>query len=83
MRLLFWDIDTERFDPKSYPEYTIGRVLEAGDRQAVAWLQGLFSEHDIRRVIVAERRLSRRSATFWALVYRVPVDQVSALKQTN
>jgi hypothetical protein len=33
-------------------------------------------------VIRAERRLTRRSANFWALVYRIPPEEVAALKQS-
>ena len=83
IRLFFWDVDTGSFDPKSHPEYTIGRILEHGDRQAFAWLKDLFTEQEIKNVILSERRLSRRSATFWALVYRLPAERVSALTQDN
>jgi len=34
----------------------------------------------IKRVISNERRLSRKSANFWALAYGIPSDQVAALK---
>ena len=33
-----------------------------------------FSEPEILRVLRAERRLSRKSANFWALVYGIPAD---------
>lgn len=80
MRRFFWDIDTDGFEPKRYPEYTIARVLEYGNREALLWIRSLFSEQQIRNVIRTERRLTRRSATFWSLVYHLPFEQVSALK---
>jgi hypothetical protein len=80
LRTLFWDINVDNFDPLSFPTYTIGRVLEYGDQEAVAWLKNTFSESQIVDVIRTERRLSRRSASFWALLYRLSVDQVAALK---
>jgi hypothetical protein len=76
---LFWEIDAEDFDPRSYPRYTIGRVLEWGDERAYAWLQETFSEIQIENVIRGERRLTRRSANFWSLVYGLPRDEVAAL----
>jgi hypothetical protein len=79
LRPLFWDINLDSFDPSSYPQYTIARVLEFGDREAVAWLREVFSERQIKEVVCKERRLTRRSATFWALVYDIPQDQVAAL----
>jgi hypothetical protein len=79
LRPLFWDIDTEKFDPAAFPQYTIARVLEFGDEKAVAWLREIFPEAAIKEIIRKERRLTRRSANFWALVYNIPRDQVAAL----
>jgi hypothetical protein len=36
VRSLFWDIDPAVFVPQALPEFTIFRVLEYGDEQAVA-----------------------------------------------
>jgi hypothetical protein len=80
LRVLFWDINRDTFDPLAFPEYTIGRVLEYGDKEAVAWVQHAFTEAQIVEVIKNERRLSRRSANFWALAYGLHHDQVAALK---
>jgi hypothetical protein len=77
---LFWDIKREDFDPAAHPDYTIGRILESGDEQAVAWLRRFFSEAQIKEVIRSERRLTRKSANFWALVYGIPAGQVAALR---
>ena len=82
LQTLFWDTDLDAFQPEAYPDYTIFRVLEYGDESAAAWLRKTFSENEIRRVLCAERRLSRKSATFWALVYGVPSDEVAALNQS-
>jgi len=68
------------FNPSAYPEYTIARLLEYGDEKAIAWLRQTFSEAEIRQVVRTERRLSRRSANFWALVYGIPADEAAALK---
>jgi hypothetical protein len=76
----FWDIDTESFDPQAYPEYTIERILELGTPEAVAWLREQFSEEQIKAVIINNRRLSRKSATFWALIYSIPSRDVAALR---
>jgi hypothetical protein len=79
IRAFFWDTNPETFDPLSYPRYTVGRILEFGDERAVVWMKRVFSEAQIRDVIRSERRLSRRSANFWALVYGIPRDEVRAL----
>ena len=82
LRPFFWDVDAVTFDPRAYPEYTILRILERGDSEAVRWLRSAFSEEEIRGVVVSERRLSRKSATFWAIVYGIPFDDVEALKRS-
>jgi hypothetical protein len=76
---LFWDISLGTFDPLEYPAYTILRILELGDDAAVTWLRETFSESQIAQVIRSERRLSRKSASFWALVYHIPESEVAAL----
>ena len=81
VRTLFWDTDLAAFNPADFPDYTILRVLELGDDQAVAWLRETFSAHEIQRVLTTERRLSPKSATFWALVYGIPIDRVAALAE--
>jgi hypothetical protein len=80
LRALFWDTELANFDPLAFPTYTIGRVLEYGDKDAVEWLRQTFTEVQIVEVIRTERRLSPRSANFWALVYGLSRDQVAALK---
>ena len=79
VRSLFWDTNLETFDAAAYPVYTIERVLEYGDEDAVAWLRGLFPEERIREVLRTDRHLTPLSATFWALVLGVPAGDVAAL----
>lgn len=80
LRTFFWDIDTESFEPRAHPEYTIERILELGTPEAIAWLEAQFSEEQIKAVICGDKRLSPKSATFWALVYQIPPQDVSALR---
>lgn len=79
LRTLFWDTDVDSFKPEDYPDYAIFRVLEYGDETALGWLRKTFPESEIRRVLRTERRFSRKSANFWALVFGVPFPDVAAL----
>jgi hypothetical protein len=79
LRTLFWDTNIERFEPKTYPRYTIERVLEHGDEEAVAWLLRLFTLDEVRAALRGSHRLSPRSATFWALFFDVSIEEVAAL----
>ncbi|MBZ5543469.1 MAG: hypothetical protein LAO07_07295 [Acidobacteriia bacterium] len=83
IRTFFWDVNPETFDPVTFPRYTIGRLLEFGDESAVAWMRRTFSEAQILDALRTERRLSRRSANSWALVYRIPPNEVAALQQRS
>jgi hypothetical protein len=76
---LFWDVNLDNFNPTAFPDYAIARVLELGDENAVKWMKETFSESDIKRVIATERRLSKKSANFWALVYGIAPGDVAAL----
>ena len=81
LRDLFWDTNLDDFSPEAYPDYSIFRVLEFGDLAAVTWLRQTFSDAEIRRVLISERRLSEKSANFWALVYGLPSREIAALNQ--
>lgn len=81
LQTLFWDTNLDTFQPEAYPDYTIFRVLEYGDEDAVAWMRQTFPEAEVRRVLCSEHRLSRKSANYWALVYGVPSREVAALHE--
>jgi len=83
LRPLFWDVNGEKFDPSAFPDYTIARVLEFGDEEAVEWLRESFTEEAIKQVVANERRLSPRSANFWAVTYGIPAGEVAALKTNH
>ncbi|MGI8783718.1 MAG: DUF6922 domain-containing protein [Acidobacteriota bacterium] len=81
LRPFFWDVNQNKFKPTAHPKYTISRILEYGDTEAVAWLKETFTEDEIKEVIHTDRSLSRKSANFWALVYNIPAEKVLALAQ--
>jgi hypothetical protein len=83
LRVFFWDVDAASLDPRKYPDYVIGRILEQGTQEAVAWMKATFREEEIKKVISADRRLSPKSATYWALMYDIPVERVAALSHES
>lgn len=80
LRALFWDVDPDGLDPTAYPVYTIERVLEHGNDDAIKWLRSTFSEAQIRDVLLTDPRLTPRSANFWALIFDIPITDVAALR---
>lgn len=81
LRTLFWDIDLDAFDPRSWPDYSIFRVLEFGDTDAIQWMRATFSDIEILRVLRSEHRLTPKSANFWALIYGLSPKEVAALHE--
>ncbi len=66
------------FNPFDYPEYTISRILEYGDKEAVTWMQKIFTDSQIKNVIKNDRKISSKSANFWALIYNIPLSEISS-----
>jgi hypothetical protein len=80
---LFWDIEIEKFHPLDFPEYTISRVLEFGDEESNTWMKELFSESLIKKVLKTDKRLSPKSANYWALMFCIPLGEIAALKNNE
>jgi hypothetical protein len=80
LETFFWDVRVADFNPKLYPEYTIARILELGNAEAISWLRQNFTEQEIVKTVRADRRLSPKSATYWALIYGIPAAEVAALR---
>jgi hypothetical protein len=83
LRSLFWDVNITTFDPTAHPTFAVERVLERGDQAAARWLRDTFPEEIITEVLRGSHRLSARSATFWALVFNVPRDEVKVLSESH
>ena len=81
LHTLFWDVNIASFDPLAFPSYTIGRILELGDTEAITWMKENFSESQIEDILKADERLSPKSANFWAIIFGIPFHDVAALKQ--
>lgn len=67
---LFWDTDAAGLDLQQNKDYIIERVLELGDEKAVSWLVSRYRRSEIKKVLAASRRISRKSANYWSLVLR-------------
>jgi hypothetical protein len=81
LQSFFWEIDAAALDPHEHRSYVIGRILELGTEEAVSWMKATFGEQEIKQVICEDHRLSPKSATYWALMYQIPTEHVSALSR--
>ena len=81
LRKYFWEIDFKKFNPFSYPQYVISRVLEYGDEKTLRWLFKNFSIRQIKNTLCKSRNLSVKSANFWALYLGVNKKEVKCLSR--
>lgn len=75
----FWEIDFQQLRLSGREYYVIERVLEYGDDEAIHWLKATFPIETIADVVRRSRRISRNTATLWALVLGLPTEQIRCL----
>lgn len=81
LRPLFWEVDFDRLRVQGHERYLIERVLEYGDDWAICWLQRTFSPATVADVVRRSRKISRNTATLWALVFDIPREQIQCLSK--
>ena len=82
LRPLFWDTDFDQLRVEGHERYVIARVLEYGDVPAVRWLMNRFSKEQIAETLRRTRRLSPKSAHFWASILDVPTGEIRCLNRS-
>src|SRR5437870_3236100 len=80
LRPLFWDYDFARLSWEADADLIIGRVLAAGDWEAVRWLLRRLSKPALRDWLTGRRGagLSARQLRFWEVILGLPRRQVNA-----
>ncbi|NLI79596.1 MAG: hypothetical protein GX442_24530 [Candidatus Riflebacteria bacterium] len=81
-RALFWDVDPQTLDLKKHARFVIERVLQFGRPEDLRWLLGAFDEEAIVGAVRASRRLDRKTATFWAVHFGIPSEEVTCLRKS-
>ncbi|MDI3281573.1 MAG: hypothetical protein QJR13_09405 [Bacillota bacterium] len=76
----FWDTDPSRLDARRDRSFILERLLELGDDEAVHWLLSTYPREEIEEVVRYSRRLSRKTANFWALRYGLPQEEIRCLR---
>ncbi|MDP8248413.1 MAG: hypothetical protein P9M00_09780 [Candidatus Tritonobacter lacicola] len=82
LKRYFWDIDFGKLDFSNRPGFIIERVLEYGDEKAVAWLMENFPRIQIISVVEKSRRLTKKSANFWAFMFEIEKEKVKCLSRS-
>jgi hypothetical protein len=79
LRPLFWDYDFARLTWKADADLSVGRILTAGDWEAVHWLLGVLPKPALRDWLEPRRGagLSARQLRFWELLLGLSHRQVN------
>lgn len=80
VRAVLWDVDP-RDVSEAHAAFLIERLLEWGDAEACRWMLATFPRQEVERVLRTSRRLSRKSARFWATYLGVPPEEVRSLRE--
>lgn len=80
---LFWDTRPEELDVKQHATFILERILEFGNAQAVDWALRTYPLTEIEHVVRNSRRISRKTANYWAIRLGVPEKQVRRLQEDN
>jgi hypothetical protein len=80
LRACFWDHPFDQIDFAAHREFVVGRVLSAGDWNAITWLRQAIGETAVREWIVAHegRGLDPQQLRFWELILDIPEAIVTA-----
>ncbi len=81
-RKYFWDIDIHELSVSRDSRFIIERLLEYGDKDAVFWLLHHYPREEIADVVRKSRRLSARSANFWAFFLNISREEVFCLSRS-
>ena len=81
LRPYFWDVDFEAVDPALKSEFVVQRLLDKGNLKAVKWATDNFSSELIRRVLRTRPDFSLKNASFWSLLYQVPLAEVKCFQE--
>jgi hypothetical protein len=79
---LFWDVDKRTVDFKRHRSYVIRRIMDYGDLEDVKWMLAAYSDRELIDVLKRSRGLSRKSATFWAVYFGIPKEEIECLKKS-
>ncbi len=79
----FWDVDFSKLDKKKHSQFIIERILEYGNRKAVAWLKKNFELPKIKKILCDSKNLSAKSANFWHIIFGLKKNKISCLKKLS
>ncbi len=82
VKKLFWDVQGVD-DVVRYKNFIIERILEMGNIEETKWMEENFTRSEIEKVLEKSKKLSKKSANYWAKVYNYPFDKIECLKKPS
>jgi hypothetical protein len=76
-----WDIDINTLDLDRHKRFIIERILKLGRPEHVRWLLDTFSKEAIVSVVKISKNIDKRTASFWALHFNIPREEVLCLNR--
>ena len=83
LKKYFWDVEFEKIDLERKGVYVLRRILNYGDEKAVAWMYKNFKKSEIKNSLANFRGYSQKSANYWALILKMPREEVLCLKKRS
>ncbi len=77
----FWDVDVGRLDTDKHKKFIIERLFRYGRPEQIKWVLARYSDAEIIEAVKSSRTLDKKSATYWALHYNIPPDEVLCLNR--
>ncbi|MFQ5456495.1 MAG: hypothetical protein ACE5EA_09900 [Nitrospirota bacterium] len=78
----FWDIDAINLSVNRYTVFIIERLLEYGNESGIRWIFHQYSKDEICNILKNSRRLSTRTAHFWAEILDIHKEEVLCLSKS-
>lgn len=67
----FWDVQAEKVNPSTHPQYVINRLLDKGDLGAVKWVLWNFSKKTVIDSLRHGPAVDPPTASFWSSYLRI------------
>ena len=77
----FWDVDVKKLDPNNKPYFIISRLLDKGNIEAARWVKNNYGDQMIGKTLRNYKDFSLQSASFWALIYKVPKEEIKCFQE--
>lgn len=77
----FWDVTFAELDSQKNEDFIVHRLLDKGNLQATKWVTKNYPPDSIRTVLKTWRDFSLKNASFWSLLYQVPLSEVKCFQE--